>query len=169
MIRGASVALPTIMTLHSGTALAMTSAARMMPSTQAGQVGDNVVCLDVTNLQGPPYAVPKGTQVKAVPVAYRYVSTADLAGVDLTKPSHITNAISQKGLTPLRADQLCRSQGAGYVPVTYKTNGNGGGSWEPLQRNNATVVGVMPPSANMSALAFNSMDAAKQITTKFLV
>jgi hypothetical protein len=166
MIRGASVALPTMLTLNSGTALALSSSARLMPSAQPGQVGDNVVCLDITNLSGPPYPIAKGAFATAVPVQYSYVSLADLSGVKLDQPNDISNAIKQKGLTPLRADQLCLNQAARYVPVTYDAKN---GKWDPLRRDNATVIGEMPASANMSVSAFNSMDASKKIKTSFLV
>ena len=166
LMRGVGVALPTILTLNSGTAFALSSL-RISPSALPGQVGDNFVCLDTTNLVGPPYEIVDGAYAKAIPVTpYQYVNTQSLLGVDLTKPSDITTAIKQKGIVPLRADQLCNGLAADYVPVIYNTQNR---KFDPLLRSGAPVVASMPASANMSVSAFNSLDASKKLTTTFLV
>lgn len=166
VLRGATVAVPTILTLHSGTALAVAStSSKVSASATPGRVGDNYVCLDTTGQVGPAYDVTNGARAKAVPVVYEYVSTDDLLGVDLTKPSEITEAIRVKRIRPLRADELCRSRATNYVPVVKK----GPKKYEPVQRDGGVFIARMPSAANLSAIAYNSTSASGKLSTQFLV
>jgi hypothetical protein len=167
VLRGATVAVPTILTLHSGTALAVASSTcRMSASNPPAQIGDNFIYLDTTGKVGPVYDISGAANAKAVPVFYEYVSTDDLLGVDLTKPNDISKAIKDKGIRPLKANQLRRSTPTNYVPVVYDRKHK---KYDPLTRGGGTVVAAMPAAEGVSLAAATSCMAAGSLNTQFLI
>jgi hypothetical protein len=89
-----------------------------------------------------------------------------LNGVDLTKQSHISNAIRDRGIVPLKANEICINKADAFVPVVYNSTNK---QYDPVQRDGGTVIASMPKSAYLSVSAYTSVEAAKKLTTTFFV
>lgn len=105
LLRGASAAVPTILTLHSGAALAQTSNLVGTVQYASQAIGENnaVQCLDYASaVGGTPAQLDLGDNpslhVQYVPQRQYYLPTADGTGGDWTKPVS-TEYVCQKGGT----------------------------------------------------------------------
>ena len=164
LLRGATVALPTVLTLNSGAALALSSF-KLTASATPGKIETNYVCLDTTDLSGPPYPIEDKAYITGVPDAYGYVDINRLQGIDLNDSNAVANEIKRAGIVPIAPDKMCSSPAGQYIAVSIRTNGK----WYPYQPGGSTKIGTMPTSANMSVSAFNSLKNADKISSTFLV
>jgi hypothetical protein len=154
LLKGATVAAPTILTLHGGAALA--AASNMVTATTNPQpYMDHYIALDTTGQGGPAYSTD-GAKAYAIPKGQLYVEASVLSGV--TAPGQWKQKI--KDARKFTASELCSGTASSYIPVTSDD--------EPLLVAGQPKIVNLPRCAYLSAVAFTSLDAAKRITTTFV-
>ena len=171
VLRGASVALPTVLTLHSGAAMAVASS-HVTATNNPTPYQDNYICLDTTGQSGPAYYYGDGARAVAVSSKYQYVSTRELTNAgckSLSDDKEISKALNNKdrAVNVLRADQICMNQADDYVAVTYNATNK---RYEPvLSKFGGTQAASMPKSAYLSVGAYTSLDSSGKLKTKFFI
>lgn len=156
---GASAAVPIILTLNSGTALAMSS--HYVSASRTGEpVEDRFVCMDTQGQLGPNYYYGDGTDAWAIQKDQLYVQASALNGVDRSNPQRIRKAIEDA--PKVKGGQLCLD-GRAYIPVDASGGPMYDGAGNPITR---TV--SVPRGALLSAGAYHSLDASGKLDTYLL-
>jgi hypothetical protein len=156
---GASAAVPIILTLNSGTALAISS--HYVSASRTGEpVEDRFVCMDTKGQLGPSYYYGDGTDAWAIQKDQLYVQASALNGVDRANPRRISKAIEDA--PKVKGGQLCRD-GRAYIPVDAR-----GGPMFDVAGNPVTRTVSVPKGALLSAGAYHSLDASGKLDTYLL-
>jgi hypothetical protein len=160
ILRGASVALPTIFTLGSGAAQAASSF--WVTSTQSSEpAGESYACLE-TNGPGPRYYYDNGANVALVSAEKWFAKKSDLQA--RVKAEHWGNAnkINEVLKDPMfpkyRGDQLC-ADGQVYIALATQTTCYKSGNTALLDE-----VSLGSPGALLSASAMSSLQASGKMS-----
>ncbi len=163
LLAGASAAVPTVLTLGSGAAMAASSFG-VSASKTPQQVGDNFVCLDPEGQPGPRYYYDGTAKATAVTANRWFVSSAELE-LKLERKHWDNEAKIKTALESVpkySGSQLC-IDGRKYIALETQNSPR----LDSFRRPIMTEVQVTP-SPMMSSNTYNSMDAAGKLTTTML-
>ena len=161
ILRGASIAAPTILTLGSGAAQAASSLWVTASSTNE-PAGESYACLETGEQPGPKYYYDGGAKVALVSAEKWFAKKSELAAQ--VKPEHWANAnkINQVLSNPLfpkyRGDQLC-ADGEVYIELASQTTCYSSGGTALLSE-----VSLGNPGAMLSASAMSSLQASQKMS-----
>ena len=161
VLRGASVALPTILTLGSGAAQAASSF--WVTSTQSSEpAGESYACLETDGGPGPRYYYDNGANVALVSAEKWFVKKSELQL--RVKDEHWTNAkkindvLKDPMFPKYRGDQLC-ADGHIYIALATQTTCLRAGNTAQLDE-----VSLGSPGALLSASSMSSLQASGKMS-----
>jgi hypothetical protein len=153
VLHGATAAVPTILTLKSGAAVAATSNL-VTASANPGTTNNQYVALNTTGQSGPAYDYTNG-EALLIPVAL-YVDDRDLSDAQRTD---LINGKEVKDLTRvLTADKLCTNQRVRYYQVSKRDAGSGNVFYKLIKSD------YVPQCAYLSVTAWASVSTSQQVT-----
>jgi len=161
ILRGATVVVPTVLTLGSGAALAASSFSVTASNTNS-PAGTSYACLDTQGQPGPRYYYDGGARVSLVDANLWFVKKSEFAMVcdpkhwDIT--AQVNKALENPALPKYRGNQLC-ADGQTYIKLASQTTCQTSGDKPFLQE-----VSLGNPGALMSAAAMSSVTASGKLT-----
>jgi hypothetical protein len=161
VLRGASIALPTIFTLGSGAAQAASSF--WVSSTQSSEpAGNSYACLETDGQPGPRYYYDNGANVALVSAEKWFVKKSELQARvstgNWTKANKINEVLADPMFPKYRGDQLC-ADGQIYILLATQTTCYKTGNTPLLQE-----VALGSPGALLSASAMSSLQASGKMS-----